>query len=188
VTANPGWASARYRIVVDDTMLAPGPTKKVRTMKEFRIDQTQYFTEPRDEVFAFFADAGNLSRITPRWLKFEIRSPQPVTMERGATINYTIRLHGIPLKWRSEITAWEPPFRFIDEQRVGPYRYWIHEHRFEERGGVTVVSDHVRYAVLGGTVVQKLFVARDIDKIFAYRRETMAEIFTEVREPRAAVV
>ena len=152
-------------------------------MKEFELQQTQRFRESLDEVFAFFADPANLARITPRWLRFSMRSPQPVEMRPGALIDYTIRVHGIPMKWRSEITSWDPPHRFVDEQRVGPYRYWIHEHRFEATDGATLVSDHVRYAVPGGALVHRLFVARDLQKIFSHRRSVLAEVFNEVHSP-----
>jgi ligand-binding SRPBCC domain-containing protein len=92
-------------------------------MNKFELHHTQRFSDPREDVFAFFADPGNLAKITPPWLRFSIRSPQPIHMTSGALIDYAIRVRGIPLKWRSEITAWDPPHRFIDEQRVGPYRY-----------------------------------------------------------------
>lgn len=148
-------------------------------MAEFGIERTQRFENPLTELFAFFAEPTNLARITPDWLRFRITSPQPVVMAEGTLIDYALRLHGIPLKWRSEITAWEPPYRFVDEQRVGPYRYWIHEHEFRDHGNVTEVIDRVRYAVPGGTIVNRLFVARDVAKIFAYRSAVLAAIFTE---------
>ena len=154
-------------------------------MKEFHIDQTQRFSDPLPDMFRFFADPNNLSRLTPDWLHFDIRSPQPIDMKVGTLIDYTIRLRGIPMKWRSEITVWHPPFRFVDEQRIGPYKYWIHEHAFEERGGLTHVSDRVRYAVPGGAVIHRLFVARDIEKIFAYRKNTLADIFTDIDQTSA---
>lgn len=148
-------------------------------MKEFQLLQTQSFANSLTEVFAFFSDPANLTRITPYWLRFTITSPQPVIMTKGTLIDYVLRVHGIPLKWRSEITAWDPPYRFVDEQRKGPYRYWIHEHILADQDGVTEVIDRVRYAVPGSAIVQRLFVARDVAKIFAYRRAVLAEIFSE---------
>jgi ligand-binding SRPBCC domain-containing protein len=132
---------------------------------------------PRPEVFAFFADAGNLQELTPPFLGFEILTPRPVEMRPGARIDYRIRLHGLPLRWRTAITAWEPPRRFVDEQLSGPYRLWIHEHTFEEDGDGTVVLDFVRYAVLFGALTNKLLVERDVRKIFAYREKRLREIF-----------
>jgi ligand-binding SRPBCC domain-containing protein len=95
---------------------------------------------PLSEVFPFFADAYNLERITPSFLSFKVLTPAPIEMRPGTLIDYRLRVRGAPLRWRSEITAWEPPYRFVDEQRRGPYRAWIHEHRFEERDGRTIAS------------------------------------------------
>lgn len=168
--------------------VGPGAAETGRkgTMKEFELHHMQRFGNPLREVFAFFADPANLARITPPWLHFSIRSPQPVVMAPGALIDYAIHVHGIPMKWRSEITAWDPPHGFVDEQRVGPYRYWIHEHRFETSGGRTVVHDHVRYAVPGGELVHRLFIKRDLDRIFSYRERVLAGIFDEVRAASGA--
>jgi hypothetical protein len=131
---------------------------------------------PIEQVFEFFADAQNLERITPPFLKFRIVSPLPIEMRRGARIRYQLRLHGIPIGWESEITAWEPPHRFIDEQLSGPYRKWHHEHRFTRTVAGTDVADRVDYAVLGGTIVNSLFVEPDMRKIFAYRTQRLNEL------------
>jgi ligand-binding SRPBCC domain-containing protein len=105
---------------------------------------------PVSEVFSFCADAGNLDVITPPWLRFQILTPRPMAMRVGAQIDYRLRLRGLPLRWQSEITVWQPPHRFVDEQRRGPYRAWRHEHTFTAQDGGTLVGDRVRYAVLGG--------------------------------------
>lgn len=136
-----------------------------------------WLPRPRDEVFPFFAAAANLEAITPPWLSFRILQSTPPAMGQGALIDYRLRIRGIPVRWRSEITAWEPPVRFVDEQRKGPYRAWVHEHRFEERDGGTLVFDRVRYAVPGGRLVDRLFVRRDIEAIFAYRRQQLLDRF-----------
>jgi len=146
-------------------------------MKVFRIDKTLELPHPRDVVFPFFADPGNLETITPPWLNFQILSAAPIEMAVGARIDYKLRLHGIPLRWESEITAWEPPHRFVDEQRRGPYLQWIHEHRFEERHGRTIIHDHVDYAVPGGALVNKLFVVADLKRVFDYRHAVLRERF-----------
>ena len=83
---------------------------------------------------------------------------------------------GIPIKWESEITLWEPPCRFADEQRRGPYRMWRHEHPFVEREGGTDVGDRVKYAVWGGSVINSLLVAPDMQKIFEFRMRQIAEV------------
>lgn len=129
------------------------------------------------EIFPFFADARNLETITPPWLKFHIIPPLPVELNTGSLIDYRLRVHGLPLRWQSEITVWEPPHRFIDEQRRGPYRLWVHEHCFEERENGTMVIDHVQFIAPGGWLVEKLFVRKDIERIFAFRRQKMTELF-----------
>ena len=138
----------------------------------------QFVAAPRDEVFPFFADAHNLEAITPPWLRFRLLTPAPIEMRPGARIDYTLRLRGVPVRWTSEITVWEPPLRFVDEQRRGPYRRWIHEHTFTEQEGGTLVTDRVDYAAPGGRVVERLLVDRDLERIFAYRRARLAELLS----------
>jgi ligand-binding SRPBCC domain-containing protein len=145
------------------------------TARDFRTEI--WLPRPLEEVFAFFADAGKLQAITPAWLGFTLVTPQPIAMRAGALIDYRLRVHGFPIRWRSEITAWEPPLRFVDEQRRGPYELWVHEHRFEARDGGTHVSDHVRYAAPGGPLVDWLFVRRDVEQIFQFRSQRLRELF-----------
>jgi ligand-binding SRPBCC domain-containing protein len=142
-----------------------------------RFEMEQWLPRPRTEVFPFFADAANLQAITPPWLDFKVVTPGPVTMRPGALIDYRLKLRGIPIGWRTEISVWEPPFRFVDRQLKGPYRQWIHEHTFEEKDGGTLCRDQVDYAVLGGALVNRFFVRRDVETIFAYRREKLDRMF-----------
>lgn len=146
-------------------------------MKIFTLEQEQWLPVPREVVFPFFADAANLEMITPPWVGFEILSPTPIAKRPGAIIDYRIRSHHLALRWRTEITSWDPPARFVDEQKKGPYRQWIHTHTFEERDGGTLCRDHVEYAVPGGAPFHALFVKRDVRRIFAYRREFLARRF-----------
>jgi ligand-binding SRPBCC domain-containing protein len=141
------------------------------------LEAGQWLPRPVSGVFPFFADAANLDGLTPPWLRFEVLTLRPVEMRIGVRIDYRLRLHGLPLRWQSEITAWQPPFRFADEQRRGPYRAWIHEHTFMEQDGSTLIRDHVRYRVPGGWLADRLFVRRDVAKIFAYRQQKLAEVF-----------
>ncbi len=145
--------------------------------KDSTVCSVLLLPRPIGEVFSFFADAGNLEVITPPWLRFEILTPRPIVMRAGALIDYRLRLHGVPLRWRSEITVWDPPRRFVDEQRRGPYRRWIHEHTFAERDGGCEVRDLVRYRVPFGAAADRLFVRRDVGRIFEYRARRLAEIF-----------
>jgi ligand-binding SRPBCC domain-containing protein len=129
-----------------------------------------------EQVFPFFADAGNLERITPPWLKFEVLTPPPIVMRTGTLIDYRLQVHGVPLRWRTGIAEWTPPHRFVDTQVRGPYRLWHHTHTFEARDGGTLCRDRVRYRAPGGALVHWLFVRRDVDRIFAYRRDQLRAI------------
>ena len=139
---------------------------------------TEFWTpRPLDEVFPFFADAFNLQILTPEFLNFRVVTPAPIDMHVGTTIDYQIRLHGIPIGWKSLISAWEPPFRFVDEQVRGPYKFWHHEHTFEVRDGGTLIRDDVHYGVPGGWLAHTLLVRRDLAAIFKYRSEKMQTQF-----------
>jgi ligand-binding SRPBCC domain-containing protein len=142
----------------------------------WRLTTELTLPRPIEEVFTFFAEAGNLEEITPRWLEFQVETPAPIEMRAGRLIDYRLRVHGIPIRWQSEISAWEPPYRFVDEQRTGPYRLWHHEHTFVECEEGTLVGDQVDYAVPGGRLVHALVVRRDLRKIFRYRTQKLREI------------
>jgi hypothetical protein len=146
-------------------------------MNEFVLHKELWLPAPLEKVFPFFAEARNLQTLTPPWLHFQILTPESVQMRIGALIDYKLHIRGIPIRWQSEITVWEPPHRFVDEERKGPYSLWIHEHRFEERDGGTLCTDHVRYAVPGGALVEKFLVRPDIEKIFDYRSKVLLERF-----------
>ncbi|HSR69420.1 MAG TPA: SRPBCC family protein [Acidobacteriota bacterium] len=155
-------------------------------MREFKIEKELWLPYQPEEIFPFFADAANLHRLTPDTMNFEILTPTPIKMGEGTVIDYKLRVRKIPMRWRSEITAWEPPHRFTDEQLRGPYRQWIHEHTFEEKDGGTVCRDRVRYALWGGWIVDKLLVRRDVESIFEYRQAQLKKIFpARDRRPQA---
>jgi ligand-binding SRPBCC domain-containing protein len=143
------------------------------------FETEQWFPRRPEEVFSFFSDALNLELITPPWLRFKVLTVSPVEMKEGTVIDYRLKLRGIPLRWQSQITAWEPPHRFVDQQRRGPYRLWIHEHTFVESNGGTLARDRVEYSVPGGMLVQKLFVEPELKRIFAYRSRKMQEILVD---------
>lgn len=147
-----------------------------RTLKDRVFTAFQWVPSPLERTFAFFSDAHNLERITPPFVNFRVLTAPPIEMRVGTLIDYRLRLHGIPLRWRSEITHWDPPRRFIDEQRRGPYRKWIHEHRFEAEDGGTRVEDHVTYAVPGGALIDRWFVRPDLKRIFEYRHSAVSEV------------
>ncbi len=130
-----------------------------------------------EELFPYFADAGNLDAITPPWLNFRVVTPPPIEMRAGALIDYRLRVRGVPLRWRTLVKEWQPPHRFVDEQLRGPYRQWIHTHTFEPRNGGTLAGDVVQYAVPFDFIAHPLFVRRDIEKIFAFRQEALRAKF-----------
>lgn len=142
----------------------------------YRLTSTFALEQPIDVVFPFFSDAHNLEKLTPPWLKFRVLKPAPISIERGTTIDYRLRIHGLPIRWTSQIDVWEPPHRFADSQLRGPYRRWEHEHTFSENGEGTLVGDRVEFEVPGGRIPGRLASA-DVRRIFAYRRERLSELF-----------
>ena len=146
-------------------------------MKTFQLEKEIWLPRSLDEIFSYFSDAFNLEQLIPPWLRFEVLTPMPIPMKAGTLIDYRLRLRGIPLRWQSEITLWEPPHRFVDEQRRGPYRLWHHEHAFAEKDGGTQVVDRVQYATPGGSLVQRFFVQPDLERIFTYRHQQLQRIF-----------
>lgn len=144
----------------------------------FELSTTAWLPEPVDVVFPFFGDAHNLNILTPPWLHFEILTPKPIPMHAGTLIDYRIRLRVIPMRWRTRISLWEPNRRFVDEQLRGPYLEWIHTHTFEPVDGGTLMKDVVRYRVPGGALVNRLFVERDVARIFRYRLEALRRHFS----------
>jgi ligand-binding SRPBCC domain-containing protein len=148
-------------------------------MKNFVFQSELWLPAPRDRVFKFFADASNLETLTPKWLRFEIVTPLPIAMRAGALIDYRLKVHGFPIRWRTEITRWNPPHDFEDVQLRGPYALWQHTHTFAERDNGTVCHDHVRYRPVGGALINTLFVRRDIERIFQFRKQRLLEIFNK---------
>jgi ligand-binding SRPBCC domain-containing protein len=156
----------------------PGPRRDAG--RTFLLERAQVVARPRREVFAFFADAFNLERLTPAFLRFRITTPPPIEMRPGTLIDYRLRLHGVPMKWRTSIEAFEPERSFTDVQLVGPYRRWRHRHDFVDVAGGTEVRDVVEYEMplgpLGGWV-RRVFVVPSLDRIFDFRQRAVAEIF-----------
>lgn len=146
-------------------------------MRIREFESELWLPRSRDQIFAFFSDPANLNAITPPWLNFRMVTASPIEMRVGTLIDYRLRVRGIPVSWRSKITIWEPPFRFVDEQLRGPYRFWRHEHSFGTKDDGTLVKDCVRYAVPFDFLVHGLLVRRDVERIFAYRKEQLRALF-----------
>jgi ligand-binding SRPBCC domain-containing protein len=148
--------------------------------RPFRIERAQTVMRPRNHVFEFFADALNLERITPAFLRFRVLTPPPLVMAAGTVIDYRLRLHGVPVRWRALIEEFVPGRTFTDVQVAGPYRSWRHRHEFTDVAGGTEVRDVVEYEMpLGplGALARALFVGRSLERIFDFRRRAVAAIF-----------
>src|SRR5688500_18683047 len=149
-------------------------------MAEHILQRSLTIDVPRDHVFPFFADAGNLELITPPELGFDIATPLPITMQKGTLIDYTLSMRRLPIKWRTEITEWDPPNEFVDIQIRGPYSQWIHRHRFTAlTEDSTLIEDEVRYRLpfepLGD--LAHFLVERELERIFEYRRTAVIDFF-----------
>jgi len=146
----------------------------------YTLEAEQWLPQPPGDVFPFFADARNLEVITPQQLKFEVLTPEPIEMREGALIDYKLKVRGLPMRWRTLISVWDPPHAFQDEQLKGPYKLWRHRHTFEPKDGGTLAKDRVDYRVPGGPlsgVINKLVVQRDVESIFEHRGKVLREKF-----------
>ena len=148
-------------------------------MKVHVLEREQRVARPLAEVFEFFARAENLEWITPPWLSFGLVGEEPSELRRGTLLEYRLRVHGVPLRWVSEIELWEPGRAFVDRQVRGPYRLWRHRHDFAPIGEATIVRDRVRYALpVGrfGELAHAMFVRRDLERIFEFRRQAVSQL------------
>lgn len=143
------------------------------------LERSQRVELPVEGAFAFYGDARNLEPLTPPWLHFQVLTAQPIEMGAGTLLDYRLRLHRVPIRWQTKIEIWEPPRRFVDVQVRGPYSLWEHTHTFVEDGpGATLITDRVRYAIpFGplGEIAERLFVRRDLRRIFDYRGDAVAQ-------------
>lgn len=150
-------------------------------MAEYTLNREIEIAKPIGEVFDFFADAGNLERITPPELNFHIVTPQPIEIRQGALIDYNLKLRGFPVSWRTEISEWNPPHSFVDRQLKGPYTQWIHRHTFTQLdANRTLIEDEVKYRLplepLGD--LAHFLIRRELDYIFDYRQKVVAELLS----------
>lgn len=149
---------------------------------DFLLRTSQSIPLSREQLFPFFSDARNLAVITPPGMGFRIRTPQPIVMQVGTLIDYTVRVAGLPVRWRTLISHWDPPHEFADEQLRGPYALWSHRHRFTALApNETLMEDAVRFrlplAPLGNVALP--FVKRELRRIFRYRHEAITRAIAD---------
>jgi ligand-binding SRPBCC domain-containing protein len=136
-----------------------------------------------DKVWTYFADPHNLNELTPPNMNFEIVAGGDVHMYVGQLIEYRVEfLRGLRSLWLTEIAHVREGAYFVDEQRIGPYRFWYHEHIFEPCDGGVKMTDHVTYSVpygLLGDIVNQVWIKNRLSKIFNYRRQKIIELFGE---------
>ena len=149
-------------------------------MKVYTLKREQIISKNILDVFDFFSRAENLATITPPKMKFKILTPTPIEMKEGALIDYTVRVLGIPIRWRTLITKYQPPNIFIDQQLKGPYSLWHHTHTFEQISqNETLIKDIVVYTIpfgFIGRIVHFLYIKKDLDKIFNFRKDKIADL------------
>lgn len=146
----------------------------------YNLYREQIINKPLQEIFAFFEKPENLEVITPKWMKFKIKTPSPLIMKVGAEFDYRIDLMKIPLKWKTIITEYEPPYKFVDVQRKGPYKKWIHTHTFEAIGDKTKITDNVDYEIpagILGSILKKIYIGKTLKAIFDFRETTINRMF-----------
>ena len=141
----------------------------------------QFLPHPIEKVFEFFSSPNNLGEITPKFLSFKIENCTTEKVEKNTQITYSLQVHGVPIQWVTDITEWQPPYSFVDNQLKGPYSLWYHHHRFDEVEGGTLMSDWVRYRLPLGKVGQWVGLAKiksDVSEIFEYRRKTISGLIS----------
>lgn len=144
----------------------------------------QFIPQPIEKVFIFFSEAKNLEVITPEFLHFNIENISTEKIDLGTLIQYKLKIHGVPIKWKTLIEDWQPPYQFVDTQLSGPYKKWHHTHIFKKVEGGTLMTDRVVYQLpvgylgwLGGLPLVK----NDIQKIFDFRRDYIFKYFSALK-------
>ncbi len=154
-------------------------------MKIYTLERKQNIAMDIDEAWEFFSNPNNLSLITPPSLNLKITSKLPDKMYTGMIITYTVApMLNIPMTWVTEITHVEEPNFFIDEQRFGPYKFWHHQHRFNEIDDGIEAIDIVNYALPLdplGRIANELIVKKQLNEIFEFRSDYLEKRFGKVK-------
>lgn len=162
-----------------EKLIALNKSSLISLPEGYRFRQVQLIPRPIDDVFKFFSEEGNLERITPELLNFHVVGKSTDLVQEGTIIDYKLKVHGVPLKWKSVITNWNPPYRFVDHQESGPYKKWHHTHLFIPYGDETLIIDEVYFILpLGmiGKIFAGSFVTKDVSSIFDYRYRAIKEL------------
>ena len=156
----------------------------MRKLAIHQLAYSQWLPVPPVQAFTFFERPENLALVTPPALDFDLLTPSPVKMRRGAVIDYTIRQLGVRLRWRTLISDYRPPRLFVDEQLSGPYSLWRHEHRFSAEADGTRMLDSVTYALPNALPdrvaawLERRYVRPQLEGIFGYRELRFRELLT----------
>ncbi len=134
---------------------------------------------PTEQVFAFFGNVANLDALTPPSLHFKTLAPDGLVLRAGTVLEHRLRMFGIPIRWQSELTVWNPPHQFVDEQRRGLYKTWKHRHDFLAHNGGTLICDHIEYRARGWflePLVHRWIVAPKLRAVFEHRHKRTREL------------
>jgi ligand-binding SRPBCC domain-containing protein len=148
----------------------------------YQFKREQFVHTDIKTLWNFASSPSNLKEITPEQMGFKITTPHITEkMYPGMIITYKVSpLLNIPMNWMTEITHVEPMSFFIDEQRMGPYKLWHHQHLFEEKQGGVLMTDIVTYIPpfgILGDIANWLIIKKKLRDIFAYRFDAVDRIF-----------
>lgn len=152
-------------------------------MKIYRLRRSQKFNLTKEQAWEFFSDPKNLELITPKSLKLKIKNRLPRYIHPGLLIILNIKpLFGIPMTWVTEVTYEEEPVFFIDQQRIGPFKFWHHQHMFTETYNGIEMEDVVYYSMkfrMLGRIIHSLFIKRKLKKIFDYKEQILNQVINQ---------
>ena len=174
------WLNWIEHLTTDQEVVGSNPTGCTLNMKVYNLKFNQTINKPIEEVFSFFSKPENLSLITPKKLSFKILTPSPIKMKEGQLIDYTIKILGKKIRWRTIITDYNPPDYFIDQQLKGPYSMWHHTHRFKSVNDSVEMVDEINYVVpfgFLGQIINYVFIKPDLVRIFKYREKVINDYF-----------
>ena len=152
----------------------------LRQPKIYTFKKEQFVPSDIDTVFEFFSRPENLEKITPKKMGFNIITPKPIEMKEGSIIDYTVKILGVPMRWRTIISSYKKNEYFVDEQLKGPYSYWHHKHYFEEVDGGVMIIDEITYALpleAFRIIVHPLIIEPQLNEIFDFRFQTIQDKF-----------